>query len=602
MINRRHIIALAILIIIIMGYFLDIRLLRNRILDEVNASSLTPGLNASEVSSITISTQNKNTTIIKEGNNWIMTSPIQGLADPEIINQILTNVTSARKRNEITAKNLAEYGLAKPELQLQMKTSEGQSFAMSFGHASTYTGQVFAQVEGTGTVITVGEQVRNCLMRSPSDIRFSRIFNIEMDSLDKFSKIQILRKNSHLILEKQTNDNWKIMEPNPWAAEANIVTDWIRQCGLLKASGFITETTEEPVTLEAANTALQNPSLFVEITGADSQPVTLSVANAATTGTPIYVASRSFSREIITLTNSTIEAIDENDSYFRSRTIFTLKPEDLKEFCSEIRLEKTDLSRDDSGLWQLTHDKDAKIDQAKVNATIVNLLSSRVKKYVDLDPPNIEAYGLSPIPRWKYTITSKDRKVETLICGRPEAGNPSMIYAKLEDAKPVFTIDFGRELIITEDTIVDKHFMRPPETVVEIHLDINDEMKYVFARDAKGIWTLLKPLQQVPSTANTAKLSRMLKAFSDVTYDKIYRSENQDTVISSDLNTTSLKISYWCMTPDADGKNEKKETLTLRFGKRQADGALIEASGNRVYSINPQNLALIDSTVKLAID
>ncbi len=601
MLQRRHLFAFLILLILVFGLFADLHTQRTKIYNEVNAASLTPGLNKSDICEIIIKSASTTIDIIKQDTNWVMLSPTKGLADPEIVNQILTNVTSARKHNEIKAKNLAEYGLAQPDIELTLKTTQGIEFQMELGHESTYTGQIFAKVNGSQNVVTVGQQVRNCLQRSPNDFRMSRLFDIDNADLSSYKSIKILHKDSHTILEHQANGNWEIIEPNPWAAESSIVEDWIRQCGFLKATGFLTDTTQP--TSEEAKRALETPSLFVEISKANGKRTTLSVANVSTTGTPVYVAQNSMSNELLTLTNSTVEQINESESYFRSRAIFSIKPEDVKKFNIDIKLGKTDLVRDDNGIWHLSNDADIVVDQKKVNNAITSLLTSKVKKYVDLNPPDLTAYELSPLPRFKYTITSKNDKNEILACGRSETGNPSMVYAKKEGTPPVFTIDFGREFIITEDQITDKHFMRPdPEELMKIEIEINPEMKYVFERNpSTGIWTLLKPLQQVPVTANNTKLARMITAFSDVTYDQSLRADKDQTIISADLDTTTLKVTYLGIPKGADRKGEKQELLSLRFGKRQPTGVLIESSKNRVFGISPQHMALIDSTIKLAI-
>src|SRR5690606_32814412 len=121
--------------------------------EQVNEASLAKGVNVSDVAEIHLKNPHGTVRLVRSGEGWRVAEPVDAPADGEIIETLLINVTAARRTNENEAKNLAEYGLANPEVELTLLPVAGKKFKGDFpdkfvlqmGHESTYTGLVFAK-------------------------------------------------------------------------------------------------------------------------------------------------------------------------------------------------------------------------------------------------------------------------------------------------------------------------------------------------------------------------------------------------------------------------------------------------------------------------
>lgn len=566
---KRPIFAFVIFILMVLAFFLDSQIIWKKRISIVREASLADSVNLSDIDQIYLRNGQGSVKIIRTSTGWQMKEPVDAPADPEIVDTFLTNVTAARRRNMVEGKNLSQYGLGNPEIELSLVTDTakfgdwGTSFGLELGYSSIYTGQVFARYPERDEVFTVGEHVKNTLLRSPLDFRRTRVLDVDVGNLDRYQSYRLdeshanlpedfsaegtdvsISSESHVELTN-TPEGWKITQPFEGVAEQEIVDEYFNRLGLLRAIGFVTEASDRFTSLTAANAALSSPTLVATLQGVqpnDKQQLIIGLAEG--TNGPVYVARRAEGTgEIMVLTTESVAEVRRNSHYFRTRSLFDLKPEEIGLFTVQVaRATATSLIRNDKGLWELVADREFRINQATVNERLGSLLNMRIVRYVDANPADLSIYGLD-VPRFRFVLTSKDdeTKSEMLEIGKPVEEVGGLSYARSSRDKAIFTVQVSPDLLIIPSEIADKNFARVDYSrLLRVEMEI-DEEKFQLMREGDE-WKILKPGQNTPSTVDMRQAVGLLQMLSDLQYNEDVTGDTHIVVAPEEGPKLSLRF------------------------------------------------------------
>lgn len=556
----------------------------------VNEASLAPAINASEVQEVELHNRFGVIRLQRDGKEWWMRAPVNAPADKETVEQLLVNVTGARKRNEVPAEDLEQYGLDNPTVRLTLRTSKGQTFELFIGLTSTYTGQVFAAYPHTKRVFTINEGVKNTLLRQPSDFQRTRLVEVDVGALDSYTTIRIEQPNKTLELRNERG-HWQIAVPETAPAENAVVEEFLRRISMLRASGFVTQDSDKPTSLAAALEALSHPVLKFELKHATESPQQLVVGRVGPAERPVYVAKRNNASEILHFGHEKFAEFDVDENHFRSRNLFTLRPADVGYVIFEIGRARTDLMRNEKGEWEFVGDPTRRVDQEKVNARLDSLLGLKIREYVDSDPRDATVYGLAP-PRFRFTVTARDKsRSEILEIGKSEPQNVTSVYARKGGDTKVFTIEMGRELIVLPESLADPHFAAFDEKkAMRMEIEIGGE-KYELRRDGPE-WKVLRPGQTIYSSVDLGKLRRAVETLQRLKFEKDFTASGEQVI--APVEQPALQFAVY-------GDND---TLLISFevGKRLPKTSFVTDAKKRVYEVLNSELDLLISQLRSVLE
>jgi hypothetical protein len=580
---KRTIFAAITFVLMCMAYELDVVLRHKKILDITNQLSLAQGVDVSAVGEIVLKNPQGRMRLQKTGNNWRIVEPVNAPADTEAVETTLINVTAAKRTNENEVKNLAEFGLANPDIELSLSPIAGKqfhndkptSFALLLGNESPYTGLVFAKYPDKPQVFTVGIQVKNNLLRAANDFRRSRLFDIDTSELEKYSGLTVRTRGGDSVLKNETG-RWKIVQPFEGPAENSIVREHLNKLGLLRAANFLTQSSDKPTSMAAAVQALTSPTLSITLESAGRKPQTLVIAETQGQDGLVYVAQRAGEDEIMTLRPETVDELRQDAFSFRSRDLFTMKPQDVGLFTIEMgRAAPAALIRNDKQQWEMVGDPEFRIDQQAVNDRLDALLKTKIVEFVDPNPVDPASYGLD-VPRRRYTVTTKDKdkaRSEVLECGASEPGRAATVYARRAGDKAVFTVELSSDLNIFAGSIADKHFARTDLRAIQRgEVDV-DGQTYTLKLD-QGEWKILKPNQTAFATMDVRRMQSFLEALNNVQYE---RDLSGQSVIGAKSGPPLAVRLY--------GENDR-ELLDITVTKKVGGMVVIASGRNRSFEVS----------------
>jgi hypothetical protein len=192
--------------------------------------------------------------------------------------------------------------------------------------------------------------------------------------------------------------------------------------------------------------------------------------------------------------------------------ILTLKQDDI----SKIEIKKKggedlDLSKSDTGKWQITAPKSLGADQEAVSSLLSTVSSLNSDRLVEDKAADLSQYGLTQ-PSLQLDVTTKDSKSQKLLLGDDTPAG-SAVFAKLEGDPRVFTIASYTKSSIdkTANDLRDKRLLTLDFDKLSQVEVVNKKQDIQFGRN-KQQWQIVKPR---PSRADNFQVEEIVRKLRD---------------------------------------------------------------------------------------
>ena len=158
---------------------------------------------------------------------WEITEPKPYNADPDATSTLVSSLASVSADKLIDDKpsNLADYGLATPELDITVVRKDGKTNELQVGDQTpTNSGFYAKEAGGDGKVYTIMTYVKTGLDKGLNDLRDKRLLHFDQD---KITRIQLQAKGGTVEFGKNNNNQWQIVQPKPLRADSGAVDSLI---------------------------------------------------------------------------------------------------------------------------------------------------------------------------------------------------------------------------------------------------------------------------------------------------------------------------------------------------------------------------------------
>lgn len=173
------------------------------------------------------------------------------------------------------------------------------------------------------------------------------------------------------------------------------------------------------------------------------------------------------------------------------------------------------LTKNNSGLWQITQPKPLNADQSSVSGVLSTLSNLDSDRLVESKTSDLQQYGLAQ-PAVEVDLTGKDNKTQKLLIGDATPAG-SDVYAMLAGDPRVFTMAKYHETSIdkNENDLRDKRLITvSADKVSRVDL-IRKNQDIEFGRN-KDEWQILKPK---PLRANSVQVGELVSTLADARMD-----------------------------------------------------------------------------------
>jgi len=218
---------------------------------------------------------------------WRLTAPEAMPADESTVRNLLSAVSECRILTEIkTPKNIADYGLDKPNAQGALRFKDGTAFQVQVGDKNVNSSASYIRVTGRPGVLLVPNETADWFKKKFADFRNRKGFAA---SEAASRKVRITRGSYRITLEKSKDGQWMLLEPNKAPAAADLVRSFLGGVDNIKIAEF---PDDHPKTL--AKYGLSRPKAVLEVWESEKgEPRVLSLGSDRKSDHKVYMQDRS---------------------------------------------------------------------------------------------------------------------------------------------------------------------------------------------------------------------------------------------------------------------------------------------------------------------
>jgi hypothetical protein len=195
---------------------------------------------------------------------WTLTQPIQAKADSGSVDSILYSLEGYQVKEwvETAPKDLAKYGLSKPQITVTLTSKDGKQETLLVGKKKEGADEVYVQNPARRAVVTLEAKAVTDLTKQAFDLRDKHLLAFERDDVDK---IEVTRGNTQIVCQKSgkgDKEEWKVILPKEVEADKWKVDDILWDMEDLEATKFV-----EDAPGDLAKYGLTSPQVTVRLSG-----------------------------------------------------------------------------------------------------------------------------------------------------------------------------------------------------------------------------------------------------------------------------------------------------------------------------------------------
>ncbi len=366
-------------------------------------------LESNDIQQINLIYPQEQITVVRSGDDkWKITDPRALDADADEINSIASAAADLRRESvvELTAPELAKFGLDPPQMELGVKTKDGKEYSLRFGKNNPTGSSSYASLSDDSQIFLVANHVANTFNKKLDDLRNHSILSFKRWEADSLS---LKSSGGNIRLFKEEN-RWFFEGKEKWAADSTAVNDVLSALSDGKVKEFFDENPEDYEDL-----GLAKPLIDVQLTyGEDKAIKHLSIGvqksrllkkgqmksrvgdKASSIDGELYLAKDESRSELFFVDKELIDKLQLSPSELRDKALATFQRWEI----DVIKLENThgsfNLTKTE-GEWLLGSAKE-KTNWNAVNG-ILDAMEIDVKEFID-EPANLSTYGLDkPLAR-----------------------------------------------------------------------------------------------------------------------------------------------------------------------------------------------------------
>ena len=178
----------------------------------------------------------------KEGDTWLIESPVETSADDTAMDSFLRNVETARREETFPedASRVDEYGFKQPRVILKVRVGQLER-VLKIGKDDYTENQVYVRFEGDQEVHLTSDLLLTAVEKDLFEWRDKKVLALERD---KVRAVEIKRPSGKIALRKE-DDQWVLVSPLQEAADSSAVNSLLSSLEFAQVQKFVVESTQD---------------------------------------------------------------------------------------------------------------------------------------------------------------------------------------------------------------------------------------------------------------------------------------------------------------------------------------------------------------------
>ena len=390
-----------------------------------------------DVETVTIKRRGETIRLKRVADGWEMLEPVKARGDRGAVDEVVTSLATLRSDREIDPNpaKLSDFGLEPPVAEVTLEVKNGRApLTLAVGGKNPTGVWVYAREGSKPAVVALGESVFRDTARPVSDFRDKTVFAFDRKSV---TAVDLDLDGSRMTLEAQEGGKWKIANPGPYPADADVVADALDKLAGAKVKEFLGE--PKPLTPYG----LDKPSSVTIWLGKDKDRTskTLLFGKVDKEKKGVYV-ERQGEPEVLMTADEVWDKLPRTVAAARDKVVFTYAYDKVSRVELDHARGKVTLERD--GItWKITAPEALAADTGVVNGLLWRLRDLRASGFLDESASGIARYLAKPAvtvrvweegakePRTFLLTLSKDLKAgQTGVAATAGQGPVVMVESK----------------------------------------------------------------------------------------------------------------------------------------------------------------------------
>lgn len=537
-------------------------------------------------------------TLTKAGKDWELTEPTRDRPDPEKLQSVLTAVPDIWAEHFVREpkKDLAEYGLDKPERTLTVKRPDGSTVTLLIGKESPRKSERkvsrpappgfpmpaiadvvqekyrYAKLQGNDQVFEIKDEKLKDVFVAPDALRDARLARFRAEDVQR---MELKYKDVEIVLAKKDN-GFRLEKPISADAETSKVMEVIDRLSQLESRGgdIIDKADAKEYQFDpAAGTVVLTIEEEVAKPGSDekekkTRTITFQIGKHDAEKKKLFVKVDDWPRTN-SVDDAMVKLVERPALAYRGRSVFDLANQPLEQIEVQRGDEKYALARKDNK-WRLTAPVEADADPSKAQTLAGDLAGLNVAEYVaeEAKPEDLDKYGLTKPALTVNLKTEGGDKAKSWVLriGNPRE-NKGEYYAKLDSGPQVFAIGKDIHDALNQSSLALRPLQLwqvPPTDLATVRIQKGDSPEYSLKREA-GTWKIAGPFD---ASVPTPTVAPILANVATLRCDR-YESHDAKEPGKYGLDKPYLKL----VVREADKDKEAGKEHTLLIGNPTAENA-----------------------------
>jgi hypothetical protein len=527
-----------------------------------------------DVTQVTLKRPAESVELKREGDAWQMVAPVRARGDRGPVEEVITNVLTAKIDREIVAApaSLAEFGLDKPAAELTLTLKDGKQLGLALGAKNPTGVWVYARERDKPNVFVVPDSVLRDATRPVADFRDKAILAFDRKDV---TGLDVVTRDDALALET-ADGGWRLTRPVALPADGDTVGDFLEKLGAAKVKEFVAEA---PSSLEPYG--LERPLRVTVHTGKDKDRATrgLLVGKVDATKKGVY-ALRAGESSVLLLPEDVWTSLPKNVAAVRSKIVVEFDRDKLTRLDIESPRGPVTLVRENDK-WRITAPHTLPADQVEVGSVLSKVRGLRAQGFLSEDASGIARFLARP--EVKVTLTDAAGGKTLILAPSPERrGGQAMAYAAVAGRGPVTLVDgkalgeVGRSVMDLRDHTVLSGL--EPKDVKRVQVTVGSQ-RLVLERSGDSDWRVIEPAK---AAARSGKVEDLLYTLRGLKWKDLVVPGGEEPA-KYGLDAPSLQVALF----RADGT----EIGAVLFGKQDADRLYLKTRhAPAIYAADPKQV------------
>lgn len=400
-----------------------------------------------EVTSVTLTYADREVELVKDGDAWKLTKPVQAAGDESAVKNLVNSIVTCEIAKELSepSTDLEGYGLVTPFVTVSVGAKGDTPLPSTrFGKTTPVGGSAYAQRDGEKAVLLVSSSCRFALDKQIKDLRDKTLIEFKDDEVQAFQ----IERPGELVGVERKDGAWQL-KPGGHKGDDNAIRTYLSSLRTLRAVEFV----DDPA-LDLSIYGLDNPRLRVRMRLDDSSEKTVELGKELDSkNVYVQVLGRDGVYEV---GEYTYRNLDKTGRDLRDKTVLPFEVD---------ALQSIEVTRQAGGHYKIMRSGETWTVEGLEGTPNTDVLHEYVGDVHDLSgyeiitdtPSELASYGFDN-PLLRIALTGKDEKaLGTILIGQIPQDETLDMTAMVEGSSTVYKL---RAYVFTR-------LDRDPATLVE---------------------------------------------------------------------------------------------------------------------------------------